>query len=86
MNVLNVLNFYYNSSIYCHLERSFINPIEANNVRISINFILFSIIIYYDYSFEINLMNKTYMSLLNVIKLNYNNLIIIYEHIIGKIS
>ena len=85
MNVLNVLNFYYNSSIYCQLERSF-NPIEANSVRISINLILFSIIICYDYSFEINLMNKTYMSLLNVIKLNFNNLIIIYEHIISKIS
>ena len=51
MNVLNVLNFYYNSSIYCQLEKSFINPIEANSVRISINLILFSIIICYDYSF-----------------------------------
>ena len=80
------LNFYYNSSIYCQLERSFINPIEANSVRISINLILFSIIICYDYSFEIILMNKSYMTLLNVIKLNNNNLIIIYEHILSKIS
>ena len=68
------LNFYYNSSIYCQLEKSFINPIEANSVRISINLILFSIIICYDYSLEINLMNKTYMALLNAIKLNNNNL------------
>ena len=80
------LNFYYNSSIYCQLEKSFINPIEANSVRISINLILFSIIICYDYSFEIILMNKSYMTLLNVIKLNNNNLIIIYEHILSKIS
>ena len=83
---MNVLNFYYDSSVYCQLEKSFINPIEANSVRISINFILFSVIICYDYSFEINLMNKTYMTLLNVIKLNYNNLIIMYEHILSKIS
>ena len=80
------LNFYYNSSIYCQLEKSFINPLEANSVRISINFILFSIIICYDYSFEINLMNKTHKTLLNVVKLNYKNLIIIYEHIMSKIS
>ena len=83
---MNVLNFYYDSSVYCQLEKSFINPVEANSVRISINLILFSIIICYDYSFEINLMNKTYMTLLNVIKLNNNNLIIIYEHILSKIS
>ena len=80
------LNFYYNSSIYCQLEKSFTNPLEANNVRISINCTLISIIICYDYSFEMDLMNKAYATLLNIIKLNYKNLIIIYEHILSKIS
>ena len=80
------LNFYYNCSIYCQLEKCFTNPLEANSVRISINSTLISIIICYDYSFEINLMNKIHMTLLNIIKLNYKNLIIIYQYILNKIS
>jgi hypothetical protein len=79
------LNFYYNSSIYCQLEKSFTNPLEANNVRISINCTLISIIICYDYSFETDIMNQAYKTLLNIIKLNYKNLLIIYEHILSKI-
>ena len=79
------LNFYYNSSIYCQLEKSFSNLLEANSVRININFILISVIICYDYSFETDIMDKAYKTLLNIIKLNYKNLIIIYEHILSKI-
>ena len=79
------LNFYYNSSIYCQLEKSFTNLLEANSVRININFILISVIICYDYSFETDIMNKAYKTLLNIIKLNYKNLLIIYEHILSKI-
>ena len=67
------LNFYYNSSIYCQLEKSFTNLLEANSVRININFILISVIICYDYSFETDIMNKAYKTLLNIIKLNYKN-------------
>ena len=80
------LNFYYNSSINCQLEKVFSNPIDSNIVRISINCILITIIICYDYSFEREILNKVYMILLNLIKLNYKNLIIIYEHILSKIS
>ena len=80
------LNFYYNCSIYCQLEKSFTNPLESNVVRISINIILISIIICYDYSFETEIMNQLYKALIDLIKLNYKNLIIIYEHIFTKIS
>ena len=79
-------NFYYNSSIYCQLEKSFTNIFESNNVRISINCALISIIICYDYSFESEIMTKINKVLLNIIQLNYKNLIIIYEHILSKIS
>ena len=80
------LNFYYNCSIYCQLEKSFTNPLESNVVRISINISLISVIICYDYSFEREIMTKIYNALLSIIKLNYRNLIIIYEHIFSKIS
>jgi Dullard-like phosphatase family protein len=80
------LNFYYNSSIYCQLEKLFTNPIESNIVRISINYELLSIMICYDYSFEKNVLEKSFSILLNLIKLNYKNLIIICEHILNKVS
>ena len=79
-------NFYYNCSIYCQLEKIFTNPIESNIVRISINYELLSIMICYDYSFEKNILEKSYSILLNIIKLNYRNLMIICEHILSKIS
>ena len=79
-------NFYYNSSIYCQLEKSFTNIFESNIVRVSINCALISIIICYDYSFESEIMTKINKALLNIIQLNYKNLIIIYEHILSKIS
>ena len=79
-------NFYYNCSIYCQLEKLFTNPIESNTVRISINYELITIMICYDYSFENELLEKTRSILLCLIKLNYQNLIIICEHILSKIS
>ena len=80
------LNFYYNSSIYCQLEKIFNNPFESNIVRISINCNLISIIICYDYSFEIDIATKSYVILDNIMKLNYKNLVIIYDYILTKIS
>ena len=80
------LNFYYNCSIYCQLEKIFTNPIDSNTVRISINYELISIMICYDYSFENEFLEKSYSILENLLKLNYNNLIIICQHILSKIS
>ena len=79
-------NFYFNCSIYCQLEKLFTNPIESNIVRISINYQLLSIMICYDYSFENDILSKSYSILLEIIKLNYKNLIIICEYILNKIS
>jgi len=79
-------NFYYNCSIYCQLEKLFTNPFESNTVRISINYLLFSIMICYDYSFENDILLESYSMLLNLIKINYKNLMIICEHILNKIS
>ena len=79
-------NFYFNCSIYCQLEKLFTNPIESNIVRISINYLLLSIMICYDYSFEKDILTKSYSLFLDLIKLNYNNLIMICEHILSVIS
>ena len=79
-------NYYYNCSIYRQIERLFTNPIESNLVRISINYELISIMVCYDYSFENDILTKSFPMLLDLIKLNYKNLIIICEHILSKIS
>ena len=79
-------NYYYNSSICCQLEKLFANPLDSNAVRISINYTLMSIMLCYDYSYEIDLLNKVYATLSDILKLNYKNLILICEHILSKIT
>ena len=79
-------NYYYNCSIYCKLEKLFPNPIESNIIRISINYELLSIMICYDYSFEPEILTKSFSILLNLMKMNYKNLIIICDYISSKIS
>ena len=79
-------NYYYNSSICCQLEKLFINPLDSNAVRISINYTLMSIMLCYDYSFETDLLNKAYNTLNDILRLNYKNLILICEHILSKIT
>ena len=79
-------NYYYNSSIYCQLEKLFSNQIDSNEIRININYTLMSIMICYDYSFEKDLLDKAYSTLSDILKLNYKNLILIYEYILKKIT
>lgn len=78
-------NYYYNSSIFCQLEKLFINPLDLNAIRISINYTLMSIMLCYDYSFENDLLNKCYITLNDILKLTYKNLMLICEHILNKI-
>ena len=79
-------NYYYNCSLYCRLEKLFTNIYESNNVQLSINYLLMSIMICYDFSFDINILNNAYSVLDELLKLNHQNLIIIFEHILTKIS
>ena len=79
-------NYYYNCSLFGQLEKLFKTQNEQINVQISINHILISIMICYDYSYEIEIMNRDYSLLEEILKLNHKILMIIYEHILGKIS
>ena len=74
------LNYYYNCSAYCQLEKLFLNNIDSNIVKISLNYCLMSVIILYDYSFEINVLKNDFVILNNIFKLNYMNLMLISEH------
>ena len=77
-------NYYYNSSICGQLEKLFMNSFESNEIKISINYFLMSIMTCYDYSFELNLLNNTYITLGEILQLNYKNLMAICEHILNK--
>ena len=79
-------NYYFNCSLYGSLEKLFTNIVDSNNVQISINYILMSILICYDCSFDIEILNNVYSVLKDLLALNHVNLILIYEHILSKIS
>ena len=79
-------NYYFNCSLYGSLEKLFININDSKNVQISINYILMSILICYDCSFDIDILNNVYSVLKDLLNLNHKNLILIYEHILSKIS
>ena len=79
-------NYYYNCSFYGKLEKLFKTENDKNNVQISINHILISVMICYDYSYELEVLNHETSILVDILGLNHSNLIIIYEHILSKIS
>ena len=79
-------NYYFNCSLYCKLEKLFTNIYESNEIRICINYLLMTILICYDYSFNINVINTSFQIFDSVLKLNRENLIFIYQYILTKIS
>ena len=79
-------NYYYNCSLYGRLEKLFTNIYESNNVQLSINYLLMTIMMCYDFSFDMNILNNSYSILDELLKYNHQNLIIIFEHILTKIS
>ena len=79
-------NYYFNCSLYCKLEKLFTNIYESNEIRICINYLLMTILISYDYSFNINVINTSFQIFDRILKLNRENLIFIYQYILTKIS
>ena len=79
-------NYYFNCSAYCQLEKLYTNNIDSNIIRVSINFCLMSIMILYDFSFEINALKNEFISINNILKLNYMNLMLISEHTLKIVS
>ena len=78
-------NYYFNCSVYGYLEKLFKSQ-DVLNVQISINYILMSVMICYDYSFEIDILKGDYSIIEEILNYNHKNLIIIFEHILSKIS
>ena len=82
----NFWNYYFNCSLYNLLEKIFKNKEDSNTIRLSINYLLMSIMVCYEYSFEIDpTEEEIYLFLLELMDLNHSNLIIISENILTKI-
>ena len=83
----NFWNYYYNCSLYKLLEKIFPNEEDSNAIRLSINYELMSIMVCYEFSFhECISIEDMYLKLLDLINLNHNNLMIISQYILTKIS
>ena len=83
----NFWNYYYNCSLYKILEKIFPNEEDSNIIRLSINYELMSIMICYEFSFELDLFDEDLiLSLLELIYFNHDNLMIICEYILTKIT
>ena len=79
-------NYFFNCSLYTKFEKLFTNIYESNEVRISINYLLMTIMICYDYSFNINIINNSFQIFDSILKLNRENLIFIFRYILTRIS
>jgi Dullard-like phosphatase family protein len=77
--------YFYNSTIFLKFEIIFKNSNEINILILTINLILFTIIICYDFSFESNNLINIYLFLSELLELNHRNLILILEHISNQI-
>ena len=83
----NFWNYYFNCSLYKILEKIFQNEEDSNIVRLSINYELMSVMVCYDFSFGNDFDDEDLnLSLIELIYFNHNNLMIICEYILTKIS
>ena len=82
----NFWNYFFNCSFYNILEKIFINKEDSNTVRLSINYELMSIMLCYELSFEKDVLDEQgFMLLMEILELNYHNLMIICDYILTKI-
>ena len=75
-------NYYFNSSIFKKIEKIFDNDIDINIAKLSINYVLISLIICYEYSLDQETYMETNVKLLEIMEYNYNNLMRLIQQII----
>ena len=80
------LDYYFNITFTENIEKLFFNFNDSNKIENSMKYFLLSIIICYDCDFDIDLLSNVSSIIKDIILLNYKNLILIYEHILGKIG
>ena len=79
-------NFYYNSIYYQNIETFLKDSENYETVKLSINYILMSVMICYDFSFDSDQSFNIHLLLTEIFSLNYKNLILIFENILTRIN
>ena len=79
-------NFYFNCSVFKKIEKIFDKEIDINIVKLGINYELISLIICYEYSLDQDTYIETNIKLLEIMELNYNNLMRLFKQIITNID
>ena len=79
-------NYYFNCSVFKKIEKIFDKEIDINIVKLSINYELISLIICYEYSLDQDTYIETNIKLLEIMELNYNNLMRLFKQIITNID
>ena len=80
-----IMNYYFNSSLYKKFENIFDEINYINIIKLNIKFGLFSLIIIYEYSFDKNIFNQTKNELIEIIETFYNNIYLQKQQIINTI-
>ena len=78
-------NYFYNCSLFERIEKIFKTEINIEIAKFSINLGLISVMICYEFSFDISILNKSNNLLLEILELSHRNLMIICENILMKI-
>ena len=78
-------NYFFNSSLYKKLENIFLKENSTNIIKLTIKYILLSLIILYEYSFHKNILNHTKNELNEILEINNNNISLLKIQIINDI-
>ena len=84
-------NYFFNCEIYKNIDDFFfsdkiLNLHLSENVKYSINYLLMCILVFYDFSFEKELLDKAYLILKETIELMHINFLLLCKYIISKIN
>ena len=83
---LDFWNYFYENNLYNKIEQTFIGEDNTQIIKSSLNYILISIMLCYEFSFDRNVLIKAHILLLEILELNHRNIIIYCENILNKIS
>ena len=79
-------NYYFNSSIIKKIEKIYEDERYINIAKLSINYELLSLVICYEYSSDQEIYLETNNKLLEIMELNYNNLMSLFQQIINNLK
>jgi Dullard-like phosphatase family protein len=83
---LDFWNYYYNSWVYEKIEKIFNGENDMGTIRICVNYLLLSVMICYYFSLKKEIFNNSNYLLSEILELNYNSIMLIFQQIKNNIS